>query len=64
MIISSILVTIPTAINTFVYVMSFDVTGYTITIIFMYYFYISSLLFLVLAGASDPGIFERKYVYR
>jgi hypothetical protein len=62
MIISTILVSIPTAINIFVYVMCFDIIGYSISVILMIYFYLVSLVYLFLAGASDPGIFERKYV--
>ena len=62
MIFSIILISVPTAILTFVFMNSFDIIGSPICVIMMYYFYLFSTVFLFIAGSTDPGIFERKYV--
>ena len=33
-----------------------------IPIMILYYLYLASTIFLILAGTTDPGIFERRYV--
>jgi len=35
----------------------------SLPMIILYYLYIASTYNLIMAGTSDPGIFERKYVY-
>jgi hypothetical protein len=56
------LITIPTVILTFIYVEALYPYQYIPIISIMYYLYFFSTIALFVAGASDPGIFERNNV--
>lgn len=62
MIISFILFTIPTIFLTYLIAINIEKI-FTLPIMILYYFYLASTCFLVLAGTTDPGIFERRYMY-
>lgn len=62
MIFSYILITIPTIILTYIIANNLDKRITSLPFIILYYFYIASSYNLIMAGMTDPGIFERKYM--
>jgi hypothetical protein len=62
MIFSIILVSLPTGTLTYLMIKNLELAVYIPLLFAMYYFYLFSTIFLFVAGASDPGIFERNYV--
>jgi palmitoyltransferase ZDHHC9/14/18 len=61
MIYSILLVTLPTSVLTFIILKTLTVAGYITNIFILYYFYLFGTIFLVVAGSTDPGIFERNF---
>ena len=62
MIYSIILITIPTSIVSFLISKAMGTEKLIILNIVLYYFYLIGSAFLIMAGTTDPGIFERQEV--
>lgn len=62
MVYSIILETVPTAIVSFLITQIMDKENSIILNIVLFYLYIISTFFLIRAGTTDPGIFERQQV--
>jgi hypothetical protein len=62
MIFSYVLITIPTIILTYIIATNLDKRINSLPMFVLYYLYFASTFNLIMAGTSDPGIFQRKYV--